>query len=265
VTAFAASAWAGGSVGPVLDDVRKGPPFPRIANCYGAALGHWTKPETLKELAKFDLLIGGVNAGNNDKQRQAVAKMVAQLRARNPHLIVLDFSSSAPYATAWQVKQTPFPDDGWLLTPDGKRIEGCPGTTMINITRRPVIDWLARRSAASVAKPVFDGTFIDCMGGHFDHWACNIQSGKSYEIDADGDGVADKPRGGQLIRGANQATFTSADGRSSVTARSAAPMGLHDERRYGTEAFLLTQGGPRDKLKKGDTWKVELTITPGPK
>ncbi|MHC4717686.1 MAG: putative glycoside hydrolase, partial [Planctomycetota bacterium] len=189
-----ASLAAGGDAGPVLDDARKGPPYPRIANCYGARLGHWTRPETLKVLAKFDLLIGGVNAGSNDKQRRAVTDMVAKLRAGNPHLIVLDFSSSAPYAASWQVKVTPFPDDGWLLSPDGKTIEGWPGTKMINLSKRSVIDWLARRSAASASKPVFDGTFIDCMGGGFDHWACNIKSGEPYEIDADGDGQADSDR-----------------------------------------------------------------------
>ena len=194
VLACWSAAQAGGAIGPVLDDARKGPPYPRIANCYGAAVGHWTKPETLDLLGKFDLLIGGVNAGGNEQQRQAVAAMVARLRKANPYLVVLDFSSSAPYAGAWQVKQTPFPDDGWLLTPDGKQIEGWPGTTMINLTKRPVIDWLAGRSAASVEKPVFDGTFIDCMGGHFDHWACNIQSGRPYQIDADGDGEADSDK-----------------------------------------------------------------------
>jgi len=193
VMACVSKAWAGG-VGPVLDDVRKGPPFPRIANCYGAKLGHWTKPETLEVLGQFDLLIGGVNAGGNDKQRQAVEAMVATLRKANGHLIVLDFSSSAPYAQPWHLQATKFPADGWLLTPDGKNVEGWPGSKMINLSRRSVIDWLARRSAASVEKPVFDGTFIDCMGGQFDHWACNIQSGQPYQIDADGDGQADSDR-----------------------------------------------------------------------
>ena len=69
--------------GPDLPDARKGTPFPRIANCYGARLGHWTKGEELDVLAKFDLLIGGVNVGRTPEQRAKVAAIVAQLRKKN--------------------------------------------------------------------------------------------------------------------------------------------------------------------------------------
>jgi hypothetical protein len=44
---------------------------------------------------------------------------------------------------------------------------------------------------ASVRDKGFDGTFIDCMGSGFDWWACNIEHGTPYEIDADGDGKPD--------------------------------------------------------------------------
>ncbi|HET6429856.1 MAG TPA: hypothetical protein VFJ30_15685, partial [Phycisphaerae bacterium] len=72
-------------------------------------------------------------------------------------------------------------------------------------------------------------------------------------------------RGGPLMKASREATFLSADGRTKITARSPAAMSLHDERLYGADAFLLTQGGGRGQVKAGDTWKVELTITPGPK
>ncbi|MBM3477086.1 MAG: hypothetical protein FJX75_27780, partial [Armatimonadetes bacterium] len=88
-------------------------------------------------------------------------------------------------------KDKTFPESGWLLQPDGSRIEGWPGTQMINLTKPEVIDWLAARSVASVREKGFDGTFIDCMGSNFDWWACNIESGKPCEIDADRDGKAD--------------------------------------------------------------------------
>ena len=178
--------------GPDLPDARKGTPFPRIANCYGARLGHWTKGEELDVLAKFDLLIGGVNVGRTPEQRAKVAAMVAQLRKKNPRIIIIEFSSSAPYAH--EGRAGGFPSDGWLLTPGGEKINGWPGTKMINLTRPAVVEWLAARSERAAKDPVLDGTFIDCMGGNFDRWACEIATGKDYQVDADGDGKADKRR-----------------------------------------------------------------------
>ena len=170
----------------------QGPPFPRIANCYGIRLVPDSSPEDIAEVAKWDLLIGGVwaNWGDPESVRQVREKMQA-VRGKNPHVIILDFSSSAPYADP---KDKSFPESGWLLQPDGSRIEGWPGTQMINLTKPEVVDWLAARSVASVREKGFGGTFIDCMGSGFDGWACNIESGKTYEIDADGDREADDRR-----------------------------------------------------------------------
>jgi hypothetical protein len=171
---------------------QEGPPFPRIANCYGIRLVPDSSPADIEEVAKWDLLIGGVwaNWGDPESVRLLREKMQA-VREKNPHVIILDFSSSAPYADP---KDKTFPASGWLLQPDGGRIEGWPGTQMINLTKPEVIDWLAARSVASVREKGFDGTFIDCMGGGFDWWACNIESGKPYEVDVDGDGKADDRR-----------------------------------------------------------------------
>ncbi|MHC4717687.1 MAG: hypothetical protein ACYS5V_12010, partial [Planctomycetota bacterium] len=73
----------------------------------------------------------------------------------------------------------------------------------------------------------------------------------------------DRPRGGQFLQGARKATVSSADGRVALTAQSPASLNLHDERVYRGDGFLLTQGGPRGQVKAGDTWRVQLTITPG--
>ena len=165
------------------------PPFPRIANCYGVGLTPDSTPEDLEQVARFDLLIGGVWASRQDEeQRRKLAANLEAVRARNPHIVVLDFSSSAPYADP---QDPTFPATGWLLQPDGRRIAGWPGTEMVNLTKPEVLDWLAARSVASVREKGFDGTFIDCMGGGFDWWACNIVSGEPYSVDADGDGRPD--------------------------------------------------------------------------
>ena len=167
-----------------------GPPFPRIANCYAVGLTPQSTPADLEEIARFDLLIGGVWCNWGDAaQREKLAANIAEVRRRNPHIIILDFSSSAPYADP---KDQGFPEKGWLLQPDGRHILGWPGTEMINLTRPEVLDWLAQRSVASLREKGFDGTFIDCMGSGFDAWACNIAGGEPYEVDADGDGKAEE-------------------------------------------------------------------------
>ncbi|MBM3498616.1 MAG: hypothetical protein FJX74_08075, partial [Armatimonadetes bacterium] len=127
---------------------QEGPPFPRIANCYAVQLTPHSTPEDLDEIAQWDLLIGGVWANWGDAESvRRVRENLQAVRERNPHIIILDFSSSAPYADP---KDASFPATGWLLQPDGSRIEGWPGTQMINLTQPAVIDWLAARSVASV-------------------------------------------------------------------------------------------------------------------
>jgi hypothetical protein len=169
----------------------KGPPFPRIANCYGARLGPQTPRDQLDELARYDLLIGGTWCDwGKGEQVAAFKKNLAYLRKINPHILVLEFSSSAPYLARWE-KQTGFPADGWLLTPEGQTINGWPGSRMINLLHADVIAWQVNRSREAIAH-AYDGTFIDCMGPQFDWWACEIATGKPYQIDADGDGQADK-------------------------------------------------------------------------
>ncbi|MFQ6130524.1 MAG: putative glycoside hydrolase [Armatimonadota bacterium] len=167
----------------------EGPPFPRIANCYAVGLSPSSTADDIAEIARFDLLIGGVRCNWGDaRQREKLAENVEAVRRLNPHVIILDFSSSAPYA---RPNDTTFPQDGWLLQPDGRHIAGWPGTEMINLTKPEVVEWLAARSVASVRDKGFDGTFIDCMGGGFDWWACNIATGEPYQVDADQDGTPD--------------------------------------------------------------------------
>ena len=175
-----------------LDEVRHGPPFPRIANCYGARINPHTPVETLDFLAQYDLLIGyGWCDWENPAHRAALEKKLAYLKQKNPHIMVLDFSSSAPYVAKWEKPET-FPKDGWLLSPEGERINGWPGSKMVNLTKPEALEWFVARSHRSVHDRPLDGTFIDCMGGQFDWWACEIATGRPYEVDADEDGKADR-------------------------------------------------------------------------
>lgn len=170
---------------------RVGPPFPRIANCYGAELGPRTSRDELDKMARYDLLIGGTHCDWRKPQQVAsFKKNLAYLRKINPYIIVLEFSSSAPYLARWETQEG-FPADGWLLTPDGKPINGWPGSKMINLSHSDVIAWQVRRSHDAIAVHGHHGTFIDCMAPQFDWWACEIATGKSCQIDADRDGRPD--------------------------------------------------------------------------
>jgi len=168
-----------------------GPPFPRIANCYGGLLGGQRSERERTDAARFGLLIGaGWWNWSDPANRPKAATVLAEAHRRNPRLLALEFSSSAPYADP---RDRTFPADGWLLQPDGRHIAGWPGTDMINLTKPAVLAWLVAKSVASVRERGHDGTFIDCMGNGFDRWACNIATRQPYQVDADGDGRADEP------------------------------------------------------------------------
>lgn len=165
------------------------PPFPRIANCYGA----WLVPESfdkdIDEIGRIDLLIGGVWCDwNNAEQLKKLNERIGKIRGKNPDIIILDFSASAPYA---DTNDSTFPESGWLKQPDGRYIDGWPGTRMINLLKAETINWIVGRCVRSVKERGFDGVFIDSMAGTFDWWACNIASQNPYEVDANEDGQPD--------------------------------------------------------------------------
>ncbi len=70
---------------------------------------------------------------------------------------------------------------------DGTPIAGWPGTYMLNLAAPDVVEWLAQQTAPAVHEIGYDGVFIDCMGPHFDTWACEIASGKPYTVDYNAD------------------------------------------------------------------------------
>ncbi len=170
----------------------RGAPYPRIANCYFAQLAPTSSDADLEEIARYSLLIGGVWADwSSPASVQALQKQMAAVRRINPRIIILDFSCSAPYAYP---SEADFPADGWLLQVDGKRIDGWPGTLMVDLTKPAVVEFMVGRAVRSVKERGFDGTFIDCMAGSFDAWACNIATGAPYTVDTNRDGKPDDPK-----------------------------------------------------------------------
>ena len=79
----------------------------------------------------------------------------------------------------------------WLLQTDGRPIAGWPGTYMLNMAAPGVVDWLAHQTVPAVRQIGYDGVFIDCLGPHFDAWACEIATGEPYTVDFNADGEDD--------------------------------------------------------------------------
>lgn len=162
-----------------------GPPFPRIANCYGSGLRPGNTAEEIDEIARIDLLIGGLWCNWSDpKHVKKLHERMAEVREKNPDVIILEFSASAPYANP---ADTTFPEAGWLKQPDGRYIDGWPGTRMINLLRPETRAWVVDQCLRSVKERGMYGVFIDCMAGVFDSWACNIASQEPYKVDANED------------------------------------------------------------------------------
>lgn len=189
LAAISATDMSCGAVGNFRSRANSGPPFPRIANSYGARLVPESSDEDIDEIARIDLLIGGVGCDwSNEEQVKNLHERIAEVRKKNPDIIILDFSVSAPYADP---TDPTFPESGWLKQSDGEYIDGWPGTRMINLRKPETRAWIVGRCVRSVEERGLDGVFIDCMAGTFDWWACNIASGEPYEVDANEDGQPD--------------------------------------------------------------------------
>ena len=79
-------------------EIRRGPEFPRIANCYGAGVGPGSPAEKLDFVSKYDLLIGGFwNIKWDDPQKiEEMRKVIAYIKAKNPKAIIQSFSTGLP-------------------------------------------------------------------------------------------------------------------------------------------------------------------------
>lgn len=84
------------SVAGARDLAQLNPPYPRIANCYGAGLGWQSWEKGAEYWTKLDLVIGGCYDLHYDwedprwaKVLQTVEQNVARLREVNPDALVL--------------------------------------------------------------------------------------------------------------------------------------------------------------------------------
>jgi hypothetical protein len=165
--------------------------FPRIANIYGAQLKPTSTDVELRLLARYGLLIGGVSTPSDREGREQLNARIVRLRELNPEIIITVFSGSSPY---WGEGATfSPPEEAFLHDVHGQRINGWPGTQMLNLSRPESIAALVRQITDRIAGIAVDGIFVDCMDGWFDRWAVEIESGKAVQVDADGDGVEDSP------------------------------------------------------------------------
>jgi len=149
------------------------PSYPRIANFYGAQLRRGMTAEKLDFLAKYQLIVGGVDLGATNE--------LARLKAKNPSLIALHYIS-----VRGQPEKNPLMKDGfWLLDPSGQRIAPWPGRALPNQTLPEVNDVMVRMAREALERmPQLDGIFLDSYYRQIAHM-------KKGRLDADRDGKAD--------------------------------------------------------------------------
>lgn len=163
-------------------------PYPRIANCYGAHLGQTLTQEQIQRYSRYGLLIG---VGWPPEGNDVLNANLLELRRINPQQVQLDFATSAPYEYPTMES---FPADGWLMDMSGVRMAAWPGTDMINLTLPSVQQWHVTKCLNALNRKQVHGVFIDSMAPVFDDWACEIATGRRWQVDLNGDGQPDTPR-----------------------------------------------------------------------
>lgn len=141
------------------------PPFPRIANCYGAGLS-WTNWEKGSEYwSKLGLFIGGGYDlhydWENPRWTNSLAKLkenVAQLKKVNPNAMIL------PYVDVIEGPDSPsIPKAWWDLNEKGEKWSGWPGMYRINMKLKDVLQYNLDKVRTDVfGRDYFDGVFYDC-------------------------------------------------------------------------------------------------------
>jgi Hypothetical glycosyl hydrolase family 15 len=150
-------------------------PFPRIANFYGAKLRPGATQEELDFLAKYSLIVGGLDLRAKPE--------LARLKAANPELLVLHYIS-----VRGQSLRNPLMKDGfWLDDPAGRHVAPWPNRALPNQTLPEVNDVMVRMAADALERlPQLDGIFLDS----YYRQIAPLNGGK---LDANHDGKADDP------------------------------------------------------------------------
>jgi hypothetical protein len=149
------------------------PGFPRVANLWG----WWNLTHKgLKYASRIDLWLGASFSAEDARQ----------LRQLNPNCFILTSINT--------VENNDVPDDYFLRDTSGKKIEVWPGSYRLNLTRPEVADYQARYAYQLMLESSlrYDGCFFDNFM-MTQSWQTHDIYGRAVQIDANGDGVADKP------------------------------------------------------------------------
>jgi hypothetical protein len=141
------------------------PPYPRIANCYGAGLSwiSWDKGSTY--WPKVDLFIGGGYDlhydWDNPRWNKSLAEMqenVKQIEKINPNALFL------AYVDVVEGPDNPaIPKNWWDLNKNGERWSGWPGMYRINTGLNDVLQYNLDKVRTDVfGRNFIDGVFYDC-------------------------------------------------------------------------------------------------------
>jgi len=141
------------------------PPYPRIANCYGAGLGWKSWNQGSSYWSKVGLFIGGGYDLHYDwdnprwTSNLAILKANAErLRQVNPNALIL------AYVDVVEAPDNPaIPKGWWALNAKGERWSDWPGYYRINTSLTPVLPYNLDKVRSDVfARSYLDGVFYDC-------------------------------------------------------------------------------------------------------
>lgn len=147
------------------DTLQINPPFPRIANCYGAGLSWKSWDEGSNYWCKLSLILGGCYDlhydWENPRWPQTLIKAeenINKLRQVNPHVLVL------PYVDVIEGPDNPnVPKSWWALNEKKERWSGWPGYYRINTGLPEVLQFNLDKVRQDVfGRECFDGVFYDC-------------------------------------------------------------------------------------------------------
>jgi hypothetical protein len=150
-------------------------PFPRIANFYGAKLRQGMPREELDFLARYHLIVGGLDL--------RATRELAQLKAANPDLIVLHYISVRGQSTRNALMKETY----WLVDPAGTPVAPWPNRFLPNQTLPEVNNVMVRMAEDALQRmPQLDGIFLDSYYRQIAH----MNQGR---LDANRDGKTDDP------------------------------------------------------------------------
>ncbi|MBK8478731.1 MAG: carbohydrate binding domain-containing protein [Opitutaceae bacterium] len=155
------------------------PSFPRKGNLWGS----WQvfKNGGLEHCKRIDLWLGA----------SFTVADLGQLRALNPHVLVLDSINTVEQSDA---NRLTIPDGYWLKDTSGKRIEVWDGTYRLNLTKPEVAAFQARYAYQKMVDAGLstDGIFFDNFFTA-QSWLKKDMWGNSVQVDANEDGLPDDP------------------------------------------------------------------------